>query len=242
MIKNEISQQLDLFRAGIFPDRCCFCNEPIEYKTEICPSCREKVKKIERPRCFACGTSKKDCNCKGKANFYNGITGPYFYKGLVKDGIIRWKYGEAAHSVQFFAKEIANCIKEDFGHIRFDAVTFIPQTKKEQMEKGYNQSELLAAEVGNRLNIPNNSLIKKLFDTQRQHDLPLYLRSGNVFGVFGCGDKNAVSGKTILLIDDIKTSGKTLNECAKVLHLNDTAEVYCAVIALSDNQSKNKKP
>lgn len=240
MDKEKLLFELDKFRASIFPDRCCFCDKAIHHNTELCPDCRKNAKKITGSRCLSCGMSKKECSCKSKANFYDGITAPYIYQDIVRNGIIRWKYHEAEQSIHFFAKEIADCVKSDFDRIKFDAVTFIPQTKNELMEKGQNQSELLAVEVAKKLNLPSAKLIVKIFETSRQHDLPWHLRSGNVFGAFGCPDKSAVKGKTVLLVDDIKTSGRTLNECAKVLQLNDAENVYCAVIAIAQNP--NRKP
>ncbi|MBQ8209082.1 MAG: ComF family protein [Clostridia bacterium] len=241
MLKDELLLEIDKFRAEIYPDRCCFCFTPIDYKTEICPSCRKTVKIISGIRCMSCGMSKNDCDCKGKSNFYSGITAPYIYDGVVRDGIIRWKYRENIHALPFFAKETAKCIHESFSSVKFDAVTFIPQTAAEEKEKGINQSEILAQEVGKYLKIPTVKLIEKIFETSRQHNLPMHMRSGNVFGAFGCPAYESVKGKTILLIDDIKTSGNTLNECAKVLQLNDASEVYCAVIAIARSNKRKKK-
>ena len=223
----------DAVRALFYPDRCCFCGKVIFHRTELCPDCRREERTIEAPKCLSCGKSKKDCSCKGKSNFYSGITAPYIYKGNVRNGIIRWKYGNAYRSAEFFAKAVVSCIKNDFDCIKFDIITFVPQTKAETDEKGSNQGEILASEVSKLMNIPSEPLLAKLFETKRQHDLPWYMKSGNIFGVFGCTDDAKVNGKTILLIDDIKTSGKTLNECAKVLRLNGAAAVYCAVIGLT---------
>lgn len=155
------------------------------------------------------------------------------YKGNVRNGIIRWKYGNAERSVKFFAKSVAYCIKKDFDYEKINVITFVPQTKSETQEKNANQSEVLAREVGKLLNLPVEPLLIKLFETKRQHDLPGYMKSGNVFGAFGCRDASKPEEKTILLIDDIRTSGKTINECSKVLHLNGAAAVYCAVIAIT---------
>lgn len=241
MLKDYISSELDKFRAEIYPDRCWFCNDVIYYKTDICPDCKKSVTKISGTRCMSCGMNRKDCDCNSKSCFYNGITAPYMYDELVRRGILRWKYHGNVRAVKFFAKETAKCIKKDFSSVAFDVITFIPQTKQEQEEKEYNQSEYLASEIGKYLKIPTDKLIVKIFETNRQHDLPMYQKSGNVFGVFGCPDKEKVKGKTILLIDDVKTSSNTLNECAKVLQLNDAAEVYCAVIAIAKNKKNSKK-
>lgn len=241
MLKDTLFKILDRIRADLYPDRCCFCFTPIEYQTDVCPDCRNTVKKIAGTRCLFCGASKDDCDCRSKKHFYNGITAPYIYDEKVRKGIIRWKYRNNIHALPFFARETANSIEESFTNIQFDAVTFIPQTEKEEDEKGMNQSETLANEIGKHLKIPTVRMLKKITETERQHNLPLYKRSGNVFGVFSCIDYDTIKGKTILLIDDIKTSGNTLNECAKMLQLNDAAEVYCAVIAIAKKSGSSKK-
>lgn len=240
MLKKILFQEFDKFRAAIYPDRCWFCNTVIRYKTDICPECQKSVKRISGEKCISCGMSKDDCYCKGRSHFYNGITAPYMYDERVRSGILRWKYHGNIHAIKFFAKETSNSIISDFSSIKFDAITYIPQTTAEQEEREFNQSQVLAQEIGEYLKIPTKTLLKKVFETARQHDLPLYRRSGNVFGVFDCINKSEVTGKTILLIDDIKTSGQTIDECAKVLHLNDAAQVYCAVIAIAKNRKATK--
>ena len=129
---------------------------------------------------------------------------------------------------------IAASVKEKFQDVTFDYITFIPQTANEMQERGYNQTEILADELGRKLNIPVATLLVKLYETKRQHNVPLLMKSGNVTGVFDCVQLEKIKGKTILLIDDIKTSGKTMNECAKMLNLYDAANVYCAVIATTN--------
>lgn len=216
----------------IYPDRCCLCGKVVLYSTELCDECFSNETLIVRPACHSCGKSKKDCRCNGRANFYQGITAPYMYKGRARNGIILWKYHKYYRSVSFFAKRVVTCVKNDFDADKIDVITFVPQTKAETEEKKFNQGEALAVEVGKQMNLPVEPLLTKLFETKRQHDMPFYLKSGNVFGVFGCRDTSKTEGRTVLLIDDIKTSGNTLNECAKMLHLGGATAVYCAVIGI----------
>lgn len=230
---NRFSHFKGFVRALFFPDRCCFCGKAVSFRTYLCDDCFRNEKFIEYPRCSACGKSKNDCKCKGHANFYQGITAPYTYAGRVKNGVILWKYKGAVRSVEFFAKRVAQTVKKDFDAEKIDVITFIPQTSAEIDERKFNQGEALAEEVGKRLNLPVEPLLVKIFETNRQHNMPAYMKSGNVFGVFDCPDRSAVEGKTILLVDDIKTSGKTINECAKMLHLYGAAAVYCAVLSIA---------
>ena len=220
------------FRSVVFPDRCCFCGRTVPHTTELCRRCSRDEKLIEQPVCASCGRSKKDCECNGRANFYQGITAPYNYTGNVKRGITRWKYYSAFHSVSFFAKRVKECVGRDFDVQKIDVITFVPQTQDESAHRQFNQGQALAEETGRQMNIPVEPLLVKVCETSRQHRLPFALKSGNVFGAFDCSNAD-IEGRTILLIDDIKTSASTLNECTKMLHLAGAAAVYCAVIAIS---------
>lgn len=226
-------READRARAVVYPDRCALCGKLIPYATEICRDCRRSAPVIRGKRCFACGLPTDDCKCKGHANFYAAVTAPFFYRGVARQGIGLWKFRKAERSVNFFAHAVASCVADDFAAVSIDVITFIPQTEQERALRGYNQDERLARAVGERLQIDVRPLLVKLYETQRQHTLPWFRRSGNIFGVFECADCAFVAGKTVLLIDDIKTSGRTLNECAKMLHLAGAEAVYCAVIAVA---------
>lgn len=227
---------MNLIISLILPDRCCLCGKPVLYSSEVCRECRKSAEVIRYPKCKSCGKSKNDCQCKGRANFYTAVTAPFAYKGLVREGIKRWKYGGASRSTDFFAKTVAAAVKKDFISDKgaaFDFITFVPQTENEEKQRGYNQSEKLAESIGKYLKLPVFGAMRKITETKRQHDLPRHLKSGNVFGVFDCRRNINLDGKVILLIDDIKTSGSTLNECAKMLLLGGAAEVYCAAAAVA---------
>lgn len=239
MFRN-FSDGVDFLRAAVYPDRCALCDDVIEYRSKVCMNCRTNVDVIRGDRCRHCGFPLKECNCKGRSTFYGGITAPFRYEGTVRGSIHRWKYSDDAHSTDFFAEMTAAAVRESFSDIDFDFVTFVPQTADEKAERGYNQGEKLACSVAQRLDLSVENVLFKLFGTERQHDLDFRLKSGNVFGVFDCTDTDMIKNKKILIVDDVKTSGRTLNECAKMLRLYDAAEVYCAVIAVTVQQ-KGKK-
>ncbi len=232
LIIKDFPEPTDSTRAAFFPDRCPLCGNTIIHKAVICDNCKSDAKLIRGARCLSCGRTKKSCECKGRANFYNGIVAPFVYEGVVRQGIGSWKFHGAERSVNFFADMMIAAIKEAYGDMNLDVITFIPQTVKETKERTYNQGEQLAMTLGEKMNIPVHPLLKKLYETERQRNLSFISRSGNIFGVFDCCNKAMTEGKTILLVDDVKTSGKSLNECAKMLHIYGAASVYCAVIAV----------
>ncbi len=231
--KNEIYKFFDILRSWIFPDRCVLCNKVVPYNTEVCAECLKKATVVSGEKCKNCGFPKNLCSCLGKSFYFDGVTAPFLYKGNVRQGISYWKFGGAVRNTGFYAKTIKNSVKRDFKDIEFDFVSCVPQTENETKERGYNQGELLAEMTAEKLKIPFKNALIKLFDTERQHNVPKEMKTGNVFGAFDVKDRRAVNGSSILLVDDIKTSGNTLNECAKMLKLYGAKEVYCAVIALA---------
>ncbi len=239
--KSFISHLISQMRALVFPDRCALCGCIIRHEAAVCDSCKNTPLLIKGARCFKCGLAQKDCECKSKSNFYDAAAAVFIYDGVVKQGIKYWKYRDAYHSKNYFAQMLAKTVTEAFGEIKFDAVTFVPQTESEKKERGYNQCEILALETAENLKLPLVPTLNKLINTSRQHNISAYKKSGNIFGAFDCIDPEIIKNKTFLLIDDIKTSGATLNECAKMLQLYEAQHVYVAVIAVAKNRKKNLK-
>ena len=130
------------------------------------------------------------------------------------------------------AKDIENAYCGD----EFDFITAVPMHKKDLKKRGYNQSALLAKELGKRLDLPYRETIDKIKQTKKQHNLKYNERKTNLNGAFKVIDKDAVKGKRILIIDDIITSGYTLGNCCKVLSRAKPALICCATIASAQNK------
>lgn len=171
---------------------------------------------------------------------YDGITSPFYYEGGIADGIARLKFGGRDFMAYHFAKDMAKEVEKDFGDIKFDYITFVPITSFQWRHRDYNQSELLATELSKQLKIPVRNVLEKLFDNNVQHESSQNRRKGNVLGVYDVRESESVKGKTILLVDDIKTTGSTLNECAKIMKIRGAEKVYCVTAALTGKKvSKN---
>jgi predicted amidophosphoribosyltransferase len=112
----------------------------------------------------------------------------------------------------------------------------------DEKKRGYNQAQLLAEKIAENMGIPCLPLLRKDFKTQSQHNLPQMKRSGNLLGAisFNTGCNTEITGARILLCDDIKTTGSTLDECTKTLLFEDCAEVRCVTACVSYNNAKRK--
>lgn len=217
----------------IFTKRCPFCGQVILPYNDCCGACLESLPVISGKVCLMCGMAEEKCVCRKEKRVYDGLCAPYYYHDGVSDAIQEFKFHGEKATGSFLAKSMAGRIKECFPDKTFHMITPVPLYRKKLRERGYNQSELLAAEIGKILKIPVCPVLSKDFDTGPQHLTKAADREGNVAGVFSVKDPEAVRGKTILLCDDIKTTGFTLSECAKVLKMCGAKKVYCVCAALT---------
>ena len=232
-MRRIASQILNLF----FPARCPVCNEIGQRHMHLCDSCEESIERIT-DRCLGCGNPRAGCTCS-KHNFSLFLASPFLYENKLREAIHRFKFGGETDLVKFFAKETAECVAKEFGDVKFDVVTCVPQTKRKCRQRGYNQSALLAKEIAKQLKLPYDELLLiKTRETADQHNLKGKERIKNLKDAFAAENPDSVSNKAILLVDDIKTTGATLNECRKVLLKAGASAVYCATIAVTPEKVK----
>ncbi len=227
-MRRVFSQILNLF----FPARCPVCNKIGQRHLHMCEQCENEVERIGY-RCLGCGLPQASCQCS-RNNFSLFLAAPFLYKENIRQAIHRFKFGNETDLAIFFGKEIAECVAKEFGDVKFDVITCVPQTKRKRRKRGYNQSALLAKQISAELKIPFNELLLfKTRETADQHDLRGKDRLKNLQNAFTAENDEAVKGKTILLCDDIKTTGATLNECRKALFRAGAETVCCATIAVT---------
>ena len=237
---NDFTVALERILKLFFPNRCEFCGDVIEFNGTVCDDCKS-LPRIALPICEDCGKNKDDCDCKNRKNEYKRIVAPYYYKDKVVKAVHRYKESEMRFLSERFGRDIAECVKNNYSEISFDAVTFVPMRLWDERKRGYNQSEILAKIVSDIIEVPLMNLLVKTERTKPQKRSSARERKVNVFGAFDVTDKEYVNGKTILLVDDVKTTGSTLNECAKMLKIYGAKEVYCATLAVVHNKGKKKK-
>lgn len=155
---------------------------------------------------------------------------PLYYEGPVKDCVHRYKfYGAAAYTAPCAAL-MEECVRASIAGA-FDAVSWVPLSRRRLRSRGYDQARLLAEELAKRLDVPLISTLKKVRDTAPQS------RSGaaknryeNISGAYRAID-GAAAGRRILLVDDVITTGATLSECAVTLRQAGAKDVLCCTFA-----------
>ena len=208
----------DFLISCIFPKRCAVCDEVIDYNDEMCSECMNDLTPNSNIHCIQ---SKKAYSCFS----------PFCYEGKVRDIVLKFKFHNHIECVDFFSKEISKmiCILCDIKDIDF--ICFVPMTKRSILERGYNQSEVLAKSLSKLMRIPVNDVLIKVRETLPQRSLSAKEREHNLSMAFSLRDDVDIKGKNFILCDDIITTGSTLKECIKILENGGGNKIICCTIA-----------
>lgn len=212
---NLINSALDYF----FPPICGMCGEINE--NYICNNCYENIKKIKK--CVI--------NEYNNRNFSKHLY-IFRYEGIIRNKIIEYKFEDKGYLYKMFAKIILSDKKTCNFIKKYDVIIPVPISKKRKKKRGYNQSELVANELAQKLNqdIWTDIIIKKK-DNKPQSELNKLERIKNVEDIYEINKPIEVKNKKVLLLDDIYTTGSTVNEIARKLKQNQTQEIGVITLA-----------
>ncbi len=211
------------------PPYCLFCGRPA--KDILCPSCREKLVFLGAA-CPICARPYQgednahlcqDCT-KGPRPFRRVLV-PFRYQGPLAKAISQLKY----EGKLWLARPLGRLWLETMPVPPFDLVIPVPLHQKRLLTRGFNQSLLLAQKIFGRS--PVKPWLERIRDTEPQVSLSLKARVRNVRQAFALAQGVSVSGKRVLLFDDVMTTGATVQECAKVLKASGAKEIFVAVLA-----------
>lgn len=213
-----------------FPQVCPKCNKLIPFNDFFCLDCECENYRFTEGICPVC--KKEECICEAQ------ISAAFTYAGIIRMCIHRMKFKKERNYAKFFADEMAADIITRFDIDDFDAITFVPMSNSSKRKRGFNQSELLARNISKRIFVPEMDLLVKSKNNTKQSTLNARQRAENVKGVFALKDDVSVRNMNILLCDDIRTTGSTLNACRKVLLEAGADSVTYAVIAVTPLEIK----
>lgn len=229
MIKNAINT----LSYAVYPKRCKICGEVIRVENELCDEC-ENAKRISGEICLKCGREKDGCICKNEkfSPKYKAFSAPYYYEGSIERAVNRFKSNGFTELAEGMSEAVFDTVNERFKDIEFDFVTSVPMRKGKERRRGYNQSELLAKALSERLNTEYKPMLKKIRKSPAQRYSDAESRRVNVYATFDLIKGENVEGKTVLIVDDVKTTGNTLSECAAMLKIYG-ATVYATSFAVT---------
>lgn len=215
---------LDLF----FPSFCVGCHEEGNL---LCRKCQKQIITVQAticPECSKLSDTGRYCErCRKDKALRGIIVATYYEEGPIKEMIHNFKYNHALE----LKKVLSNLLAQAVNQKKFDLITFAPLHRRRLAERGFNQAEILAEETSMKLKLPCVETLIKTKSTKRQVGLTGGARRQNLDRVFKIKKGIDITKKKILIIDDITTTGTTLNECAKVLKTAGAKEVWGLVVA-----------
>jgi competence protein ComFC len=219
---------LDLF----FPRWCVGCGREGDY---ICGDCRRGLPFILSPVCPRCGRPLEgNEECRGCTNLpadIDGIRAPFVFQGVIRRAIHELKY----RNLRSLAPSLAGLLYDYLvAHpLPGDVLVPVPLHRKRLRERGYNQSALLAVKLGRLSGLPviDDCLMRRSYTPPQARSAGVDERHNNVAGAFTCLD-NRLKDRRVILLDDVSTSGATLNAGAGVLKAAGAASVWGLVVAL----------
>ncbi len=219
--------------TALFPNTCASCGTIIDEEEFLCDYCMCMLEQCAKDRlCLRCGLPKKECRCKYDVYSFDGAVAPFYRNTAAKNAMYEFKFRRNLRIARYFAERMALSVKQYYSDIKFDVICCVPMSRKAKNKRGFNQSAMLAEELAKILKLPfcKNLLLGKV-KKRPQYKLSTKERRENVKGVFYSAKR--LDGQVVLLVDDIKTTGATLSECAKVLLTIGADKVYCVTGLIS---------
>lgn len=238
--RDAFSGLLDL----VYPPHCLICNAEVE--NYLCGKCIEKIDPITPPYCRKCGgppsvppykggTAGGYCEeCRERQYHFEFSRSAGIFEGVLREAIHALKY----HNHLAIAEPLADIMAQSYAETglagRAELAVPIPIHISRSIQRGFNQSEELARVFCKRVNLPlETQTLHKSRKTRRQMELPFDLRISNIRGSFKVAHEERIRGKRVLLIDDVFTTGSTLDEAARVLREAGASEVYAYTLSKS---------
>lgn len=220
-----------------FPRKCILCGTVLQKGSYgVCAGCRSKLPVIKEPRCLHCGKPidsirQEYCtDCTGRTSSLDGGIALWEYTDSMRQVMADFKYGGCESDAEFFANEFAAYHSVKLQSWNIQAIVPVPLHWRKRWFRGYNQAESFAGILGQKLSVPvYTEVLKRIRYTEPQKGLDSRQRRKNLQGAFDAAKdaENRIKNcTTILLVDDIYTTGATLEACADVLRRLGVQRVY----------------
>ena len=235
------SRAVNAFCAGmlqlLYPLRCPVCDRIVRPAGErICLECLGRLKILMPPWCMKCGKKLKEereycADCRRKARVFQRGRALYEYESAALP-IYRFKYGGRQEYAEYFGGQMAEYLGNFIRGVQPDGLIPIPLHRKRKAVRGYNQAELLARAIGRHLDIPvyANFLVRKKNTVPLKYENPQE-RQNNLKKAFNIA-RNDVKLEKVIVVDDIFTTGSTMDEVSRVLKAAGVKEVYFVALAI----------
>jgi ComF family protein len=215
----------------LFPRWCVGCGREGDF---ICSACRKSLTRITPPLCPRCGQPQLNnviCPaCVGWQANIDGIRAPFKFDGVIRQAIHKLKYNNLRAMAAFLGQMLGDYLAAN--PLPAEVLVPVPLHPKRLRERGYNQSRLLALELSKLSSLPliDDCLVRERHTTPQARTPSVDERRRNVAEAFACRNRR-LEGRAVLLIDDVATSGATLDACARALKETGASSVWGLVLA-----------
>jgi len=245
-VKRIVSNSLEIlaFKEAtldiLYPKEqvCAVCANKLDKSAVlgVCIWCLDVLPQISQPYCEKCGKpldyKTEPCNeCEGVNNYYEQALSVFEYTAGVQRLIYRFKYRGEQYLSHFLGGFLSKRLKEQKDW-EYSYLVPVPLHKKRLRERGFNQASLLASEIAKNLNLTVlGDVLLRIKETSVQAGLGRQERFVNLKQVFSVKDSLKLKGQSVVLVDDIYTTGSTANECSRVLLEAGVKKVYVLTVA-----------
>ena len=243
-----LADRFDWLVDWLYPPRCRACSGRIHGRdTEyFCASCWKHIQLVAHPLCNVCGRPFPDASgddhycgvCLARAPHFIGARAWACYpreelvEHPLRQVVQKFKYGRKVSLGKSLGRLMARGCQEFLSEVRADLIVPVPLHLKRLRWRGFNQSLLLARQVSRVYNIPLDPFaLQRNRETPPQTQLNEEERRKNMRDAFSLISDRSVTGKSVLLVDDVYTSGATVNECSRTLKKNGAKQVYVLTLA-----------
>ena len=225
----------------ILPPVCHICHSfiPDAGKLHICPACRDRLPLVSSPLCSLCGIpftgvgNDHHCStCITHPPHFDSARSHFLYEGPIRDLIHTFKYNRSTHLRYPLALLALEGAREVLAEHSFHLIVPVPLHHSRLRQRGFNQAVLLGQVLARHLALPMlPDALARTRATPPQIELSAAERRANVKGAFSVKRPDSITGKRILLLDDVMTTGSTMDECAKELKKGGAEAVIAVTVA-----------
>ncbi len=223
----------------IYPFKCQVCDTALHHNAanSICLNCKQEIEINLPPFCDKCGRplQTNKYSCKHKHQNLSHIDRAWIacnYQGTIRTLIHNIKYSNKLSLINFAASICCNFAEKFIDLNEIDYITYVPLDRQKKKQRDFNQSELIARKIAKHFNIKLlNKTLLKVRPTRPQIEVSGRERLSNLTGAFKIKRNNLIKDKCVLIIDDVLTTGSTLNECAGCLKQAGACSVLTLALA-----------
>ncbi|SDB37814.1 MULTISPECIES: ComF family protein [unclassified Butyrivibrio] len=222
----------------LYPRRCPVCDTIVKRKEGLIhPECKRVIKPAGKIICMKCGKPLSDADkeycpdCEKTRHYFDRGFGVFRYRSI-SGSIYRFKYSGRREYADYYGEAAMQYLGKAMKAMRADAVIPVPMYDKKQRKRGYNQAEVFADALGKRIGVPvRNDIVRRVRDTVPMKMLDSSERRSNLKKAFNIS-QNDVKFKCIILVDDIYTTGSTMDELAREFRRHGVERIFFVTLAI----------